>query len=75
MLENLRVFGEVAPDAAQFQVQGRARPVTPDARDGVLDFLLENGKGNVLRPAPGVVVHASASTMYLAEIQAESLET
>jgi hypothetical protein len=44
MRENLHTFGCVAPDPAQFQVQGRPRLVTPEAREGVLDFLLENGK-------------------------------
>ena len=44
MRENLQVFGCVAPDPAQFQVQGRPRLVTPEAREGVLDFLLDNGK-------------------------------
>ena len=44
MRENLHLFGTVAPDPAQFQVQGRPRLVTPEAREGVLDFLLENGK-------------------------------
>jgi transposase len=44
MRENLHIFGCVAPDPAQFQVQGRPRLVTPEAREGVLDFLLENGK-------------------------------
>ena len=44
MRDNLRAFGTVAPDPAQFQVQGRPRLVTPEAREGVLDFLLENGK-------------------------------
>jgi hypothetical protein len=37
----VRVF---ASHSAQFQVQGRPRLVTPEARDGVLDFLLDNGK-------------------------------
>lgn len=44
MRSNLNTFGDVAPDPAQFQVQGRPRLITPDAREGVLDFLLENGK-------------------------------
>ena len=44
MRENLQVFGEVAPNPGQFQVQGRPRKVTPEAREAVLDFLLENGK-------------------------------
>jgi hypothetical protein len=42
MRENLRTFGEVAPAPAQFQVQGRPRLITPEAREGVLDFLLKN---------------------------------
>jgi transposase len=44
MRENIRMFGCVAPDPAQFQVQGRPRLVTPEAREGVLEFLLDNGK-------------------------------
>jgi hypothetical protein len=44
MRENLRIFGCVAPNPAQFQVQGRPHLITPEAREGVLDFLLENGK-------------------------------
>jgi hypothetical protein len=44
MRENLHIFRCIAPDPAQFQVQGRPRLVTPEAREGVLDFLLENGK-------------------------------
>jgi hypothetical protein len=44
MRENLKIFGCVAPDPAQFQVQGRPRLITPNAREGVLDFLLENRK-------------------------------
>jgi hypothetical protein len=44
MRENLRIFGCVAPNSAQFQVQGRPHPITPEACEGVLDFLLENGK-------------------------------
>jgi hypothetical protein len=44
MRENLRHFGRVAPDPAEFHVQGRPRLITPDAREAVLDFLLENGK-------------------------------
>jgi transposase len=44
MQQNLKTFGCVAPDPAQFQIQGRPRLVTPEAREGVLDFLLENGK-------------------------------
>jgi transposase len=44
MKKNLEIFGSVAPDPAQFQVQGRPRKVTPEAREAVLDFLLENGK-------------------------------
>jgi hypothetical protein len=44
MRENLEVFGEIIPNSAQFQMQGRPRKITPKARDGVLDFLLENGK-------------------------------
>jgi hypothetical protein len=44
MRENLHIFSYVAPDPAQFQVQGRPRVVTPEAREGVLNFLLENGK-------------------------------
>ena len=44
MRSNLHAFGEVAPNPARFQVQGRPRLITPDAREGMLDFLLENGK-------------------------------
>ena len=44
MRENLRIFGCVAPNPAQFQVQGRLYLITPEAREGILDFLLENGK-------------------------------
>jgi len=44
MRENLRIFGCMAPDPAQFQVQDRPHLITPEARKGVLDFLLENGK-------------------------------
>ncbi len=44
MRGNLASFGEFVPNPAQFQLQGRLRAVTPEARDGVFDFLLENGK-------------------------------
>ena len=44
MRENIRHFGSVAPNPAEFQVQGRPRLITPEAREAVLDFLLENGK-------------------------------
>jgi hypothetical protein len=44
MRDNLKTFGSVAPDLTQFQIQGRLRLVTFEARDGVLDFFLENGK-------------------------------
>jgi hypothetical protein len=40
MKENIRFFG----DPAQLQVQGRPPAVTPEAREGVFDFLLDNGK-------------------------------
>ncbi len=40
MRANLKAFGNVAPDAAQFQVQGKPVLVSSDARDGVLDFCL-----------------------------------
>jgi hypothetical protein len=42
MRENLRTFEEMAPAPAQFQAQGRPRLITPEAREGVLDFLLKN---------------------------------
>jgi hypothetical protein len=42
--DNLKTFGSMAPDPTQFQIQDRPRLVTPEARDRVLDFLLENGK-------------------------------
>jgi hypothetical protein len=42
--ENLRIFGCIAPNPAQFQVQDRSYLITPEARKGVLDLLLENGK-------------------------------
>jgi hypothetical protein len=44
MKENIRFFGVVAPDPAQFHLQGRPPAVTPKAREAVLDFLLDNGK-------------------------------
>ncbi len=44
MRANLKAFGTVAPDPAEFQVQGRPSLVSSEARDGVLDFLLDNGK-------------------------------
>jgi transposase len=44
MRDNMRHFGRVAPDPAAFQVQGRPRLVTAEAREGVLDFLLDHGK-------------------------------
>ncbi len=44
MREHLRHFDSVAPNTAKFQVQGRPRLVTPEVKEAVLDFLLENGK-------------------------------
>ena len=44
MRENIRYFGSVASNPTEFQVQGRPRLITPEAREAVLDFLLENGK-------------------------------
>ena len=44
MRENIRHFGSITPNPAEFQVQGRPRLITPEAREAVLDFLLENGK-------------------------------
>jgi transposase len=44
MRENLQAFGEVTPNPAQFQMQGRPRKVTPKTRKAVLDFLFENDK-------------------------------
>jgi transposase len=44
MRKNLEIFGCVAPNPAEMQVHGRPRLITPEAREGVLDFLLENGK-------------------------------
>jgi transposase len=44
MRENLHHFDSVAPNPAEFQVQGRPRLATPEVEEAVLDFLLENGK-------------------------------
>lgn len=44
MRSNLAHFGTVAPDPAQFQVQGRPRLINDDAREDILDFLLDHGK-------------------------------
>ena len=44
MRKNLRIFGCIAPDSAQFQVQDRPRLITPEACKGMLNFLLKNGK-------------------------------
>jgi hypothetical protein len=37
-------LGTVAPDPSLFQIQGRPSVITPEAREAVLDFLVENGK-------------------------------
>jgi hypothetical protein len=44
MRENLRYFGYITPDPAEFQVQDRPRVITLEAREAVLDFLFKNGK-------------------------------
>lgn len=44
MREHLRHFDSVASNPAKFQVQGRPRLVTPEVKEAVLEFLLENGK-------------------------------
>jgi hypothetical protein len=40
MRENLRYFGYITPDPAEFQVQDRPRVITLEAREAVLLLLL-----------------------------------
>ena len=44
MRKNIRYFGSITPNPAEFRVQSKPRLITPEAREIILDFLLENGK-------------------------------
>ena len=44
MRKNIRYFGSITSNPVEFQVQSKPRLITPETRETVLDFLLENGK-------------------------------